>query len=247
MNIKYKNHIKESKFTEEETTVLSLANEGEVPFKAYCKEEYEILLKSLNNRDVKIHLPWFWTHEIKKEFTKSYASKLDMDSLHYIILKTENLCSNRELHWIEKTNFFHLYGLCRVAGFSVPQDSWANNFPAKTPLAFSSLSASNSMLIQNRADAKDSIRSINIIRESNMHRAFSEYQLYYYGGLDHLISNLIPYLGSYKESVIPTSLYAITNTFIFSDDLRDRLYGELVDKLPVNAQVLIGDLRAFKS
>ena len=84
MNIKYKNHIKESKFTEEETTVLSLANEGEVPFKAYCKEEYEILLKSLNNRDVKIHLPWFWTHEIKKEFTKSYASKLDMDSLHYI-------------------------------------------------------------------------------------------------------------------------------------------------------------------
>ena len=244
--IKYNKSIIQSGVDEDEVTLLCLAQEGEAPYKTPGKIELETLLESINKREVKIHFPWFWTHKINNDFTQKYASRVDIDSLHYIILKIESLSMNRDLHWMEKTNLFHLYGLCRVIKAEVPKNSWVNNYHPKTHLALSTLSASNSMLIQKGAEAAGAVRSINLINEFNIQRAFSEYQLYYYGGFDALLSSLGPYLSSSKVSVIPTSLYAISKTFLFSHDVRDRLHAELIDELPINARKLIGDINAFK-
>lgn len=222
-----------------EATLLALARNGGSPFEQPSPEDFQRLIENINNQQILVHIPWFWRHCFVSEFSVKHVERLDIDSLFGVIIDTEKKCANRELHWVEKVNLFHLYGLCRIAGVEPPRDSVIYNPSDNNALSLSSLSAQNSRLIVNGADAKDAVRSIQYMKANGISRAFAEYQLFYYGGFEVLIDKLSEYVETPKESVIPTTLYALSETFDIDRDSMVDVHDRVLDRMSDSVRKLI--------
>jgi len=232
INLRYKSS--EVGSTRDEATLLALARNGGAPFEQPSSIDFENLVANINARQLLVHIPWFWQHESVADFINKYVDSLDIDSLYDVIIKTEKKCEGRELHWMEVLNLFHLYGLCRTAGVDPPESELTSN-----SLSLSSLSAKNSALIVRGADAKDAIHNIELMQSDGICRVFAEYQLFYYGGIESVIDKLSEYVGTQKESVIPTTLYALIQTFHIDQSLAEELSSRILSKLSIQARKLL--------
>lgn len=223
----------------EESSVLALARCGGAPFSQPNEIDLARLIDDINNRRIKIHIPWFWRHTVVSEFSLKYVNSLDTDALMDVVSQTEGKCLKRDVHWLEKVNLFHLYGLCRLKGTEPKFSKNISESASQQSLALSHLSAKNSELLVKGADAKDAIYCIDHMKSRKMIRIFAEYQLYYYGGIRAVMEKLEQYVGTSKESIVPTTVFALKHTFELDYEEEKFLSDRILSGISRDAQMLL--------
>ncbi len=215
----------------DETTLLALARCGGAPFEQPNKQEFESIVSNINSRKARVYIPWFLTHERVNEFSEICKGAIDVESLYAVIRDIEARCARQVPHWVEKVNLFHLYGIFRILNID-PYESRSNmkeNSASHIPLSI--LSARNSQLITSDAGALGAKRSIAFLRKENLFRFFAEYQLYYYGGFEQLLLTLSNYVGTKKESIIPSTIASIIHTFRLREDAKNLLEENILSQM----------------
>lgn len=203
-----------------EITLLGLARRGGEPYKQPSELELDEMILAINNREPKIFFPWFLSHSTVANIN---SSSIDAEALNFLIKETTHRVLNRQPHWVEKINLFHLYGLCRVINTATIVN---DNIPVNMPIA--QISANTSNLILNKAPINESYINLKILSSPQAARFYAEYQIYYYNGIENLIAKLSDYKNSYKSIIIPQTIASIYATYKIPHAVHDLIEDKIL-------------------
>ena len=188
----------------------------------------EELVANLNKGLCLIYVPWFWHHERVTQFVEKYLKILDLNA----VIHSMNLCRKEmdgyEPHDIELINYFHLWGFIRLLATSHN----VNQVPTNTATGhdrigegFVDLSMQNALLIQGGISPESAIDHARSMFTSKpwLARAWSEYQLYYYGGYFKTLQALDSSLGTPKEVFVPSQIVGLSLAF----EINDQIFSDL--------------------
>lgn len=222
-----------------ELELLRLAARGIDVNLAPNEEDFQWIVNNLKNQKPVILFKWFWRHEDVNLFSKKYMKDIEAENLELYLQKLSKMLSKRKnLHWIERINLFHIYGLSRLVdkrlGLKIIEKLPFFQNKENSIISMSDLSACNVSLILKDASVKDSIKLISSIKNPSLLSDYGIYQIYYYEGISNLLDTLISYLSSSKQVIIPQTIAGLfeaePHSIILSKIIKERIYDQLLHK-----------------
>jgi hypothetical protein len=220
-----------------EVGLLRLAARGVDPNLAPKDEDFQWIVNNLKNHKPVILFKWFWRHEDVDLFSTKYMKDIEPENMEWYLQKLSKMIVKRKnLHWIERINLFHIYGLSRLVDKNLGLKI-VKNFPffqkkESSIISMSDLSACNVSLMLRDASAKDSIKLIDSIKNRSLLSDYGIYQIYYYEGISNLLDTLISYLSSSKQVIIPQTIAGLfeaePHSLILSKIIKERIYDQLL-------------------
>lgn len=180
------------------------------------EEELSSIFESIKKRRPVLLFPWFWTHEDVVNFSKRFFNTLTPDDvLWYLRLLHAILGAERELHWMERVNLFHAFGLARLVGGDellrvIEQDYGYGMSKQASMRTLTDVSAYNVIAMLRFSSPMDSITILRLLEDSlPTVISFGKYQVYYYGGLANLLDIMQDYLDDRKIVLVPQSVASL--------------------------------------
>lgn len=204
------------------------------------EEDFKWIVNNLKNQKPVILFKWFWRHEDVDLFSKKYMKDIEARDLERYLQKlSKMLLERKDIHWIERINLFHIYGLSRLVdkklGLRIIESFPFFQKKESSILTMSDLSASNASLMLKDASAKDSIKLFSSIKNSSLLSDYGIYQIYYYKGISNLLDTLVSYLPSYKQVIIPQTIVGLfeaePHSIVLSKMIKERIYDQLLHNL----------------
>lgn len=224
-----------------EVAALKLARCGaEPPHNRPSIKVFQNVITAINTGDPRIIFPWFWRHDEVSTFREKYSSQIDQYQLFKLIYEIAKIMDSSDPHWSERVNLFHLFGVSRL--FEETDKKVLNiqeTYRKEFRYGLVAVSALNANYLSKRSDSKDAFHIINSLRESNLVKSYAEYQLYYYNGFNNFIDSLEKYLGTFKEIMIPPSVWSIEKTFKLDSRHQEELHDKVIMRLPENARKIV--------
>lgn len=229
-----------------EVELLNLAARGVDPNLSPNLNDFRFIVESLRNRKIVLLFKWFWKHSEVVNFSESFAEEIDPSDFEYYFIQLLKIIKKREsLHWLERINLFHVYGLSRLldrrSSLKIIGDYSLTTTKNKTIKSLNDISAYNVFLMLNDAPINDSIAMIDLINTQTLLAEYGLYQLYYYGGISQLIDTLKLYIKSPKEVIIPQTLAGLfaaePKSLLLGNKIRQRIYDEILYSLPNKVQL----------
>lgn len=171
------------------------------------------IVQALNDKKIKIYFPYYWNQHDLRNFKKKYNVQINPSLIVQVTRRLLELLINRNersVHWIERINLFHLFGLLRIYGninsAEVIQfvDTIISSRLKTNINNFILVSAINTKSVLEKRDLKDTTEFFNLAEHDlNIVRDFGNYQMYYHGGILNCINELQSDLG--KDNKVPIS------------------------------------------
>ena len=228
---------------EPEMLALKLARYGaKPPQSSPSNRDFKNVLTAINAGEPQIIFPWFWRHDDVTIFKEKFSGQIDQSQLFKLISEIAHIMDSSETHWSERVNLFHLFGVSRLfeetdKNVLKLQDTYRKEFR----YGLVAVSALNANYLSKHADSKDASYIIKSLKEAQLAKSYAEYQLFYYRGFDNFVDSLEKYIGTFKEIMIPPSIWSIEKTFKLDSRHETELQDKVVARLPKSARKLILD------
>ena len=216
--------------------------------------DIENIREDLRNRKIRLYFPFYWSHGDVRLLKKLLHEQVDpkdilyvADSISHLVLSRDESC----VHWIERINLFHLYGLIRIYGASIYDEAlnWIERIiKESTPSRGNALlliSAANSKAVLENRDPKDETDFFSIASaEPRVILDFGMYQIFYHGGIVPCIQELESDIKDNQKVPIPGSVLSLLVScdvhFKHGDPkIKDRIYDQLYSRLPEKSKQAI--------
>lgn len=224
-----------------EVGLLGLASRGTEMNLYPTIDDFRLIVENLKQKKMVVLFKWFWKHSDVVRFAEDFVMEVGAENLDWYLHELTKITANRKsLHWLERINLFHTYGLSRL----IDKDSGAKimrSFPffakgTKRIASLSDLSACNVSLMLRKADSVESLGLLDSFSDRSLLAEYGLYQIYYYGGISELIDTLGQYVCSPKEVIIPQTIAGLfeaePRSLLLSDSVRDRIYDEVLRVMP---------------
>lgn len=224
-----------------EIELLKLAAHGIDVNLAPSVTDFNNILANLKSRKLSVFFKWFWKHSDVHEFSQKYTNRINPDDISWYLSKLIEVTTHRNsLHWVERINLFHTFGLCRFfgnkRGLQIIESIPGIKRRMNKINSLSDLSASNVTLMLKESNTLDSIKLIDHIPDRSLLKVYSAYQVYYYGGFNNLLSVLRDYKNSPKQVIIPQTIAGLflsePTSIIIAKNSRERIYDEILNNMP---------------
>lgn len=219
-------------------------------------EDFNWIVSNLKGSKSVILFKWFWQHVDVDNFYRTFIKEIDAENLLSYIKSLQNILFNRKkLHWVEKVNLFHTYGLTRLFDDKKTSLEIVQNFPYfhkrnKNVNNLCDLSAYNVSLMLSDASAVDTINLFNLINDQNLLSDYGLYQIYYYKDISKLLEILKQYLKSSKQVIIPQTIAGIykaePKSILLSKKIKEKIHDEILHDLPENISIKLERLEYKK-
>lgn len=232
-----------------ERELLDLSLEGIHIPKESSSEVMRRIAKGLKSRKIDLYFPFFWTHSDVSKFHKSYIDKVPLDDLLWYLNELYRIVKDRYpkgLHWIERINIYHVYGLIRLIGKNDPKTAIRTirktiNFQKQTKeKSVFYISANSTLAILQERETKEMSDFLKeLITVPAFLHFYGSYQIYYYDGFENCISRLEKYINTSNEIFIPQSMLSLISIKSHIDwqtkkntepIIKERLFDVLGDK-----------------
>ena len=134
------------------------------------EEKVRRIHEYVSAKKVGIYFPEFWNHEEVRELKILPSGLFDVDNLIAVTTKLWKVVFYRDedsVHWVERINLFHLFGLLRIYGKAAPaKTSDLLGSVCNRPIA----GGSNSMALVSAINAKDALENRDIVDETEFFR-----------------------------------------------------------------------------
>ena len=190
---------KDTHYYSPEAHLLYLYSEGVPQHNSPTEEDMINLVSGLKNKKMSIYFPQYWRHDDVITFKSKFSNDIYADDLIHYLSKVNNLLlarNDEDIHWIEKINIFHFYGLMRIFGVrdKIQSLTFINKFIDQSKYRIKSLiniSAINAKSVLEERDSKDIIEVFSEF-ENNPYliRDFGIYQIYYYKNIYNCINEI---------------------------------------------------------
>lgn len=224
-----------------ELELLRLASRGVNTNLAPTESDFRYIVESIKSRKLVILFKWFWRHQDVDDFRDHFASEIDPHDLHFYINELLKILElQQDMHWIERINLFHIYGLSRLVQMD-PDLVTENQLKLETlrkseVRSLTDISEWNSILMIKNASSIDSLELLELIQKPDLLAEFGLYQLYYYQGLKILFRVLKDYLNTERNVIIPQTIAGLfqaePKTLLLSNTFREQIYDEIILRLP---------------
>lgn len=235
-----------------ETQLLNYYCEGIPRHTNISPEDTKKIFDGIREKCMRIYFPIFWNHNEVSQLKRHNCSDIETDKLIAVTNKLSDLILSRDedcVHWIERINIFHLFGLIRIYG-SVIRDKSVQFLRSicsdmvKDSNAFFMVSAINAKSVLEFRDPKDERDFFDLSEKYPfIIRDFGNYQVFYYGGLQACIDELSQDLYKQNKVPIPSSvlslLYICDLHFPNDVNIKTRIYDELYSLLPSKSKMTI--------
>jgi hypothetical protein len=233
-----------------ECHLLYLYFEGVPQHKKVTRKNMCELVEGLKSRDLRIYFPQYWDHETVRKFKLEFGDKIDEDDIFYYLSRLENLLllrNEKNIHWIEKINIFHFYGLLRIFGKNNKEISISHidnliKHRKKKIKTLIDISALNTKYVVEERDTKNTIDIISNIEDNpGLIRDFGHYQIFYHNGIYNCINEFsmdlnkkgkVPIAHSVLALIVLSELY-YKNQPEIKEMIMDRLYSHLNNKVKI--------------
>jgi len=229
-----------------DTKILHYYSEGVPRGKEVSAEDMRAIITDINNTKLTMYFPQYWNHSDVRRFKALSDNDLDIESVVAVSRKLAELLLVRDsdcVHWLERVNVFHLFGLIRIYGDALNSRSLEfltsiySRAHAKSSVSFLLVSAINAMSVLEHRDIGDENRFFNLVRTNpSIVRDFGNYQIHYHGGIHECIQELYCDLNKRNKMPIPSSVLSllVSCDLHYKDDpaVRQRLYDQLYSPLP---------------
>ncbi len=210
------------------------------------------IIDALSGRRAVILFNWFWTHQDVWEFYNAHGTKILADDVAWyvgMLARCVQLDSQKKIKasWVERINMFHAFGLLRLVDdrYAAEMLRRVFSFGAADGIIHDLVEMSGwnalSML-----EGGDYPMPMLMALKSNptVLTSFAEYQIYYYGGYENLLTTIKSYLSQDKRVMVPQSAAALLSWLNRCGARReiDQIYGELLDPLPEQVRVIVEQL-----
>lgn len=224
-----------------EAHLLYLYFEGVPQHKQITEDDMRDLVDGLKKHRLKLYFSQYWDHQAVRQFKNKFATHINQDDVFYYLNKVGDLFQSRNesnIHWIEKINFFHFFGLLRIIGNKdrTSSGSYLNNFIKQREGKKKSLidiSALNTKCVIEERDAKDTVEIFNQIEQDpNLIRDFGHYQVFYHNGIYNCVNEFsfdmqkkgkVPIAHSVLALIVICDLY-FKNEPELKEFIMDKLY-----------------------
>jgi len=224
-----------------EVGLLGLASRGINMNLSPTIDDFQLIVESLKRKKMGVLFKWFWKHSDVVRFAEEFMREVGAENLNWYLYELTKITARKEsLHWLERINLFHTYGLSRL----IDKDSGLKimrSFPffargTKLIASLSDLSACNVSLMLNDADSIESLHLLDLFSDRSLLAQYGLYQIYYYGGISELIDTLGKYVSSPKEVIVPQTIAGLfeaePRSLLLADSVRDRIYDEILGLMP---------------
>ena len=233
---------------EPEEHLITLAQHG-VDMSVLMADERETIEKvywNLKARRFTLLFPWFWTHEHVRRFCTTYGKKIKGEDVSwYCVRLQKTLNESHDIHWLERVNLFHVYGLLRLVRdremmLEVLKDRLAGELTVdQKPInTLSDMSAHNAMAMLQASPVEGMEWFLQKLQSHpRILPFFGRYQVFYYGGAEKVVDVMKNYLSTDKNVVVPQSVAALLSlsrlgNFERINHIHERIQAELLPKLP---------------
>lgn len=214
------------------------------------------IIDGLNDRRLLIYFPVFWNHDEVREFKNKFSTLINPENLFFVGSKLFKLLSIRDkrcVHWIERINLFHMYGLIRIYGYMFKTNalSFLNSVYTEQSKSikndFSIVSAINAKSVLENRDAKDETEFFELVQKNlYLVRDYGNYQMFYYGGIIKCIHELQANLNEQKKVPVPSSVLSLLVScdlhYGIDTDLKTKVYDELYSLMPEKTKFKIDQI-----
>lgn len=227
-----------------EIELLKIAVHGIDTNLSPSKKDFQEIIDNIASKKVSILFKWFWRHSDVVEFSKFIQNNINQDNLNWYVNKLIEFTShNRPLHWLERINLFHSFGLCRLID-NTDQKKRLKTIEKVACVgrkdcqikSLSDISAYNIALILKHADSSDSLEIFTKVNSSSLLSIYSAYQIYYYDGFENLLNFLQEYTDSPKQVIIPQTIAGLflsePSSVLLSKKSRERIYDDILGRMP---------------
>lgn len=224
-----------------EIGLLRLATKGVDTNLLPSEDDFVKITDSLKRRRLVILFRWFWRHGDVARLAEHLSRGVYSEGLEWYLTELSKIVITEEdLHWVERINLFHVYGLSRLFGKEAGV-KLIEKFPyfSKTSRnvgSLADLSACNVALMLKEAEVTESIKVIDAVSDPSLLAQYGMYQIYYYKGMLELIDKLKEYASSPKQSIIPQTIAGIfeaePHSLLLTRACREMIYDELIVPMP---------------
>ena len=237
-----------------ERELLDLAAEG-IRFPTDSSPaEMKKLAEGLRQRRADLYFPFFWTHGDVYLLQQKYLKNVSLDDILWYIDELFRIVGNRypdRLHWMERSNIYHTFGLIRLFGKADRKTSiravqkaidFQNRSKSKSIVE---ISAHSTLAFLQERDAEGMKSFIEeLISVPNILRFYGSYQIYYYGGFENCVTRLENYNQTSNEIFIPQSMLSLLSirshiNWLAKSNAESIVRERLFDALRPNAKNLI--------
>jgi len=238
-----------------EIELLKLAAGGVDTNLSPSLEDFEEIVKNLSDKRLVILFKWFWKHSDVVNFAEHFIKKINANNLAWYLRELSKVIGRGvHVHWVERINLFHVYGLSRLfdkkAGLEIMESTFDYGERIKSIQTLSDISACNVSLILKEAGTIDSLKVIEAMSSPSLLSIFGLYQLFYYEGLPHLLNVLKEYVHTPKEVIIPQTIAGLFSaeptSLIIAKAARDRIYDEILYYLPEKVVSMLAAIDKMK-
>jgi len=239
-----------------ESQLLYYYSEGVPRHAQALSEDAARLCSGIRNRKLHIYFPFFWNHDDVLALKMSRSVDFDPEKLLFVAERIAELVLSREqdhIHWIERINLFHMFGLVRIYGKRIPARSLAflrpigQMVPKSRTNSLFLVSAINAQSVIENRDPKDETEFFSIAEaEPSVVRDFGNYQIFYHGGIRKCIDELRSDLKACGKVPVPGSVLSLLLACDLrhgrDEDLKPMVYDALYSGLPEKTKTAIDRL-----
>jgi len=203
---------------------------------------------NIKERHFTLLFPWFWTHQIVAQFCQAYHADLTSEDVRWYLTQLQAVMKmQRDVHWLERVNLFHAFGLSRLVADEAPMLEIIENQFGYRPHCehrrietLTDMSAYNVIAMLSFDDVEETTTLLRKLEEQpRILPVFAKYQIYYYGGSDSLIETLKSYQSDRKAVMIPQSAAALlwlpeSGGSERVGKVQERVREELLPSLPIS-------------
>jgi hypothetical protein len=243
-----------------ESHLLYLYSEGVPQHNSPTEEDMINLVSGLKKNKMSIYFSQFWRHDEVQCFKSRFSNDIIEDDLIHYLSKVNNLLlarNDEDVHWIEKINIFHFYGLMRIFGVRDKSRSltFINKFIDQSKYRNKSLiyiSAINAKSVLEERDSNDIIEVFSEFKKNPyLIRDFGIYQVYYYKNIHNCINNIRNDLNHRGKVPIPHSVLALLvvcdllykDESILKEEIMDELYYKLTNDVKIKIDKLYNEFK----
>jgi hypothetical protein len=219
-----------------ECRLLHLSNEG-VPIPQEVPDgDMQGLVNGLKAGQCELYFSRYWTHGDVRKLRVNYLESVGIEEVLKYLAKVYYLMAKRrdeDIHWIERINLFHFYGLLRILGTSridVASHIIAGQIQGSKARrrTLVDVSAYNAKAVLDGKDPRDITEVLTLFEENPyLARDFGNYQIYYHGNILTCIDELADDLRSTRKVPVPHSVLALR----FVAELRGEASAGLVERI----------------
>jgi len=210
--------------------------------------DYENVARALKEGKVEILFGWFWTHDHVVNLQKSSFKDVSPDDIEKYLSELYRIIHKKDdLHWIERINLFHAFGLTRLSeqkrALKMIEDKFGYKGDSRKIVNLTDVSASNVSLMLKNANSIDALHLIDTLNDAKLMALFAKYQIYYYGSKVGVLNAMKGYVGTSKEALIPHTIASMISTQRLLEQEKEYIYDNIIYDMPLKVRNRLMSIR----